>query len=131
MSFEGDFLSMMRQWVQIKPIASRDGYGAPVAGNAIYVPAHITYRKKMVRRDMDERTLSTAEIQIPPPGFDASRLGGDFGLGDPYSGPAGIVPEIKDGAAVALPNDGTVRHVLTVFIYTDERGPHHQSVALT
>lgn len=115
MSFEGDFLHMMIPGVSHRGIASRDAYGAPVAGNVTNIVGHVTYRKKVVRTDVESNVMSTATVIIPPPGFIVNGIS---------------TPQVSDGDELQLGGDGVYRHVIEAITYTDEQGPHHQTLML-
>lgn len=118
MAFESDFLTLMGALVNYQPDGGMDQYGAPQFGTVVSgIPARIFYRNKIIRVDVEDRILSTAEVWCPPPGY-------TFGLI--------TVPRIGDEDQVQLPDDEVWRHVLMVEIPGDYDGTdHHQKIALT
>lgn len=116
MSFEGEFLSMMTSTAQVKAETGRNGYGVPTFGSPVSVPCHVSITTKIVRGNTEETTNSTAQIELPPPGYVVGTT---------------TVPTVHQEDHVTL-SDGIERRVLDVIVRYDESGtPHHQTAALT
>lgn len=120
MAFDPDFVSMMQAIAVHQPVASVSGYGASTFGARSPFICHITYATKVVRGDTEETTTSTAQLQLPSPGYVVTING------VPY-----VTPAIKVSDNIILP-DTTTRRVLDVSSPCDETGQvHHQSVSMT
>lgn len=115
MAFEPDYLSAMASSVTIIPTTARDGYGAPIEDTSVQVPGHITYQTKALRKNAEDTVISTARVQIPPPAYAVDSV---------------TTPTVHEEDEVTLP-DGVTRHVLMAVLYTDDTGPHHQTLWLT
>lgn len=133
MAFDPDFLDMMTSTVQYQPFTTgtRDVYGTLTFTQSIDMPAHITYDRKITRDKEGEESISTAQLQIPPPGY-VWQEDGDFPI-------TILTVQVDDHFklpldTLILPTPGvliTSRRVLAVTIYTDDLGTHHQSIDLT
>jgi hypothetical protein len=116
MTFEPDFLDLMKATLTYYPFAAPDNYGRSTYGSSVSCPCHITFKTKAMRTSEEENVISTAQVQTPPPGFVFDAV---------------AVPTFTVDDAVTLP-DGKERLVLNVTASTDESGViHHQSLDLT
>jgi hypothetical protein len=117
MPFDPTILALMTSEVTYEPFQMNDGYGDEAFGPTSQFPAHITYARKILRTDRDEEAVSTAQLQMPPPGFIWRRW---------------TVPKVAIDDHMVLP-DGIDRRVLSITVYTDGSSDpvNHQSVALT
>jgi hypothetical protein len=130
MSFETDFLEMMTTIATYEPFDETNFYGEPLPGPTFNVPCHVTYKRKIIRGNSDEESVSTAQIQLPPPGFAWTPTSTD--PDDPLS-PI-TIPTIAINDLIVLPQDGIRRRVLETSIFTDDSAltvVHHQSASLT
>lgn len=120
MSFDVQFIRMMETVITIAPyIGQSDIYGSRGTGTAWMTPAHVTYRTGSVRTSSQDYVVYRAELQIPPPGYQALVNGAYY-----------AVLQVNEEDLVTLP-DGVQRHVLLAECYTDGAGFHSQSLLLS
>lgn len=120
MSFDDSFLDMMTTALVHLPYRSHDGYGTPSFGPPTVTRCHVTYSTREVRGTTDENTTSTAQVQLPPPGYIISG----------YDEGNGLVPIIGVDDHIVLP-DNVERRVLVVLTRSDQDEIHHTSLMLT
>ncbi len=116
MAFDPDFLRLFTNVVTHFSDPTRNFYGEVIDGTRVNnIPAHISYSAKILRSDEGEVVTSSAQIEIPPPGYVVGGV---------------TVPSVADDDRFILP-DGAERTILSVEQPTDEDGTiFAQSIAL-
>lgn len=116
MSFDPQYLDLMRSTATFKPYSSEDGWGTPSFGGTVTFRCHITQENKIVRGDTEEAADSTAQMETPPPGYVISAV---------------ATPTFTTADQITMP-DTTTRRILSVQVFYDEDGsPHSQYLMLT
>jgi hypothetical protein len=115
MAFDPSFLLLMETTAQYLTFLDDDAYGQSTYGPGIAFLCHVTYDRKIIRSNTEDDRESTAQLQMPPPGYVVGGV---------------PTPQVTIYDQIILPYDSIQRKVLDVKTYTDETGVHHQSIAL-
>jgi hypothetical protein len=119
MAFESQFLEMMQSVITYLPFTGNSRFGDQDFGTGVITVAHITYKRKKILSDSGEDRVSTAQLQMPPPGYCVGGI---------------PTPTVSIYDQIILPFDGIQRKVIMVDTYTDDgtadNAAHHQSISL-